>query len=200
MLTSTETRQETGPTAYRPSQKILECLTIYRRQSKGSIFSSVIYDPECWFGLRVETSTSRRQSGALRRELTKRYSRLPNVSLGLCFLSRKKFQKVQTVYNVNNEMKLIKTSLGKNSAQPHTSLCMHIFLAMNNWIIKPHICIHNEVWGCAEIFFPSLYPSLRPCFSLGLCSRGLPCCLGYWHLSPWKSSKTQVFCYLENLD
>ena len=39
----------------------------------------------------------------------------------------------------------------KISAQPHTSLCIHNLLVIR-WIIKPHIWMHNEVWGCAEIF------------------------------------------------
>ena len=39
---------------------------------------------------------------------------------------------------------------GKISAQAHTSLCMHILLVLH-WIINPHIWMHDEVWGCAEI-------------------------------------------------
>ena len=39
----------------------------------------------------------------------------------------------------------------KISTQPHTSLCIHNLLVIH-WIIKPHIWMHNEVWGCAEIF------------------------------------------------
>ena len=45
---------------------------------------------------------------------------------------------------------LLAQKLGKISAQPHTSLRMHILLVIH-LIIKPHIWMHNEVWGCTEI-------------------------------------------------
>ena len=37
----------------------LERLTIFRCHCKGSTFSSVTYDPECWSGLGLEPETSR---------------------------------------------------------------------------------------------------------------------------------------------
>ena len=49
----------------------------------------------------------------------------------------------------------------KISAQPHTSLCKHI-LIMIHWIKKPHVWMHNEVWGCAEIWPNWLSSSPRP--------------------------------------
>ena len=48
----------------------------------------------------------------------------------------------------------------KISTQPHTSLCKHI-LIMIHWIKKPHVWMHNEVWGCAEIL-PNWLSSILP--------------------------------------
>ena len=39
---------------------------------------------------------------------------------------------------------------GKISAQPHTSLCMHILRVIQRKI-NPYIMMHNKVWGCAKI-------------------------------------------------
>ena len=51
---------------------------------------------------------------------------------------------------MGGDLPLTYRSKGKISTQPHTQLCMHILLVIH-WIIKPHIWMHNEVWGCAEI-------------------------------------------------
>ena len=54
-----------------------------------------------------------------------------------------------TVLNTFLEV-LTRRNYGKIAAQPYTSLCMHVLLVIH-WIIKPHLWMHNEVWGCAEI-------------------------------------------------
>ena len=52
LLTISEKRKETGPTAYRSYPK----RTVVK--AKVGTFSSIFYDPECWPGLELEPSTS----------------------------------------------------------------------------------------------------------------------------------------------
>ena len=40
---------------------------------------------------------------------------------------------------------------GKISAQPHTSSCIYIWGFIIQFITNK-MCMHNEEWGCAEIF------------------------------------------------
>ena len=57
------------------------------------------------------------------------------------------WQKVKRI----NKVILGERGKGKISAQPHTSSCIHIW----GFIIQcktNKMCMHNEVWACAEIF------------------------------------------------
>ena len=59
-------------------------------------------------------------------------------------------------YPVNNFF-FGKLNEGEISAQPHTSLCIHIWGFIIQCITNK-MCMHNEVWGCAEIF-PNFWAS-----------------------------------------
>ena len=59
-------------------------------------------------------------------------------------------------YPVNNNF-FGKLNEGEISAQPHTSLCIHIWGFIIQCITNK-MCMHNEVWGCAEIF-PNFWAS-----------------------------------------
>ena len=74
--------------------------------------------------------------------------------------SLKKNSKARELTQLHDVQRCIFCIFRKISAQPHTSLCKHI-LIMIHWIKKPHVWMHNEVWGCAEIL-PNWPSSILP--------------------------------------
>ena len=59
---------------------------------------------------------------------------------------------------------LMRMKLGKISVQHHTSLCIHAWSFIIQCITNK-MCMHNLLWGCAEIFpetFPNILKKINP--------------------------------------